>query len=89
MPATEQTWRNQKVMHIIFGGSALVMLIATLWMLAKDHNREWKEWQLANRQKEAWMTQAMREEKAELFKSQLDMQEACLLYTSPSPRDRG
>ncbi len=87
MPATEQTWRNQKVMHIIFGGSALVMLIATLWMLAKDHNREWKEWQLANRQKEAWMTQAMREEKAELFKSQLDMQEADLRRLQSEPID--
>lgn len=58
MPATEQTWYNQKVMHIVFGASAVVMMIATLWLLAKDHNREWKDWQLDNRKKEAWMIQA-------------------------------
>ena len=45
-------------MHIVFAASAVVMTIATLWLLAKDHNREWKDWQLDNRKKEAWMIQA-------------------------------
>ena len=58
MPATEKTWRDQKMMHIIFGASSLLMLVATLWLMAKDHNREWKDWQLDNRKKEAWMIQA-------------------------------
>ena len=30
-------------MHVIFGISALVMLVGTIWMLAKDHNREWRQ----------------------------------------------
>ncbi len=42
MPATEQTWRSPKVMHAIFGGTALLMLVATVWMFAADHTREWK-----------------------------------------------
>ena len=67
MPATEQTWRNQKVMHIIFGVSTLVMTVATLWLLAKDHNREWKDWQLANRNKEAWMIEARHDLLADQF----------------------
>ena len=29
-------------MHVIFGVSSLVMLVGTVWMLAKDHNREWR-----------------------------------------------
>ena len=67
MPATEQTWRSQKILHIVFGASAVVMMIATLWLMAKDHNREWKEWQLQNRNKEARMTQARRDLLADQF----------------------
>ncbi|MEX0643552.1 MAG: hypothetical protein WD468_12675 [Pirellulales bacterium] len=58
MPATEKTWRDQLRMHVIFGISALVMLVGTIWMLAKDHNREWRKWQLADRSREAWTIQA-------------------------------
>ncbi|MBM4001670.1 MAG: hypothetical protein FJ295_00065 [Planctomycetes bacterium] len=45
MPATEQTWRDQKRLHSIFMASALGLLGATLWMLSADHNREWKRFQ--------------------------------------------
>ena len=72
MPATEQTWRDQKVMHIIFGASTVVMAIATFWLLAKDHNREWKRWQLTNRQKEAWMVEARRDLLADQIADRMD-----------------
>ncbi|HEX5472884.1 MAG TPA: PDZ domain-containing protein [Lacipirellulaceae bacterium] len=58
MPATEKTWRDQSKMHVLFGISALVMLVGTIWMLAKDHNREWREWQLEDRARERWTIQA-------------------------------
>ncbi|MEX2168826.1 MAG: PDZ domain-containing protein [Pirellulales bacterium] len=58
MPANEQTWRDQKRMHVIFGVSALVMLLATFWMMAKDHWREWKTVQLEDREKESWALNA-------------------------------
>src|SRR3954471_7615332 len=58
MPATEKTWRDQAKMHVVFGISALVMLGGTLWMLAKDHNREWQKWQLDDRARESWTIQA-------------------------------
>ncbi|HUY34832.1 MAG TPA: hypothetical protein VMV69_18950 [Pirellulales bacterium] len=45
MPANEQTWRDQKRMHVIFGVSSLIMLLTTVWMLVADHNREWKNYQ--------------------------------------------
>ncbi len=45
-------------MHVLFGISALVMLGATIWMLAKDHNREWRKWQLDDRAREGWTIQA-------------------------------
>src|SRR3954467_15864033 len=58
MPATEKTWRDQTRMHVIFGISALVMLAGTIWMLAKDHNREWRKWQLDERARERWTIEA-------------------------------
>ena len=54
MPATEKTWRDQKWMHVVFGVSSLIMLISTVWMLEKDHNREWRRWQMKDRGKERW-----------------------------------
>ncbi len=45
MPATEQTWRDQKLLHVVFGATSLLMLIATVWMLVQDHRREWKPYQ--------------------------------------------
>ena len=44
-PATEQTWRGQKRMHVIFGVISVLMLITTVWMFAVDHAREWKDFQ--------------------------------------------
>jgi len=45
MPATEQTWRNLKTLHVVFGVSAAALLLTTIWMLASDHNREAKSMQ--------------------------------------------
>ncbi len=45
MPATEQTLYDQKLLHTVFGFSALALLIATVWMFAADQNREWKGYQ--------------------------------------------
>jgi cytochrome c2 len=81
MPATEKTWRDQAKMHVIFGISALVMLGATIWMLAKDHNREWRKWQLDDRSREAWTTEArlaqsVAESSVELTRLQKDLMAA-------------
>jgi len=45
MPATEQTWRNQKLLHKVFAVGSLVLLVSTIWMFAEDHDREWKDYQ--------------------------------------------
>ena len=57
MPATEKTWYDQKAMHIVFGFTALAMLLATLLMFAKDHNRSWKKYQSRARDVERRITQ--------------------------------
>ncbi|HEV2969676.1 MAG TPA: hypothetical protein VGY55_06775 [Pirellulales bacterium] len=45
MPANEQTWRDSKLMHLVFGISSVAMLVTTIWMMADDHNRPWKDFQ--------------------------------------------
>ncbi len=58
MPATEQTWRNLKILHVVFGVSALLLLLATVVMLAVDHNRPWKKYQREFRALETWSAAA-------------------------------
>jgi hypothetical protein len=58
MPATEQTWRDLKAVHVIFGVTSVGMLIATIWMLAADHTREWKGYQRKFRDIETWVADA-------------------------------
>ncbi|MGD9723675.1 MAG: hypothetical protein AB7O59_05020 [Pirellulales bacterium] len=58
MPATEQTWRDSKLLHLVFGLTAVAMLATTVWMLAADHRREWKDYQNKFQDLEAWTAQA-------------------------------
>ncbi|HEY5311727.1 MAG TPA: hypothetical protein VIK18_04385 [Pirellulales bacterium] len=58
MPANEQQWRNPKFLHLVFGLTGLAMLGTTIWMLAADHLREWKNYQRKFRDVETWVTQA-------------------------------
>jgi len=58
MPATEQTWRNLKVLHVVFGVTAILLLLATVLMLAVDHDRPWKKYQRGFRALETWSAAA-------------------------------
>ena len=58
MPATEQTWRDSKLLHLVFGITSLAMLVCTIWMLAADHQREWKVYRRKFRDIEAWSAQS-------------------------------
>jgi cytochrome c551/c552 len=58
MPATEQTWRNLKLLHVVFAATAVALLLATVFMLTGDHNRPWKEYAREFRDLETWTAQA-------------------------------
>jgi hypothetical protein len=58
MPATEQTWRNLKILHVAFAVSAIVLLVATVLMLAADHDRPWKKYARGFRNLETWTAAA-------------------------------
>ena len=45
MPANDQFWRPLGTMHKVFAASAVLLLVCTLWMMAKDHDDEWREYQ--------------------------------------------
>lgn len=45
MPASEGFYRDQKKLHVFFFVMSLLLLIATIWMLAEDHLRPWKVYQ--------------------------------------------
>ena len=58
MPATEKNWRDLKMMHVVFAISAFALLGTTLWMMAADHEDQWRGFQNAFAQIE----QALRSE---------------------------
>jgi cytochrome c2 len=43
MPATEETYRRQSTLHVVFAVTSVAMLLATIWMILADHLRSWKE----------------------------------------------
>jgi len=45
VPATDQFFRKLSTMHVVFAISSLVMFGVTIWMMAADHNDEWRVWQ--------------------------------------------
>ncbi|MBX9788331.1 MAG: hypothetical protein K2Y37_05405 [Pirellulales bacterium] len=73
MPATESTWRDVKLMHVIFGLTSLGLLVGTIWMLADDHNREWMQLQRDFRDVQVWSINArLAELETGEFKKQQD-----------------
>lgn len=57
MPTTETTWRDQTLLHVVFGVSSIVLLLSTIWMFAADHQREWKHYQKNHRRIATKLTQ--------------------------------
>ncbi len=55
MPATEEPYRQQPTLHLVFAISSIAMLLVTIWMVMADHLRPWKqvqrEFQLIEREK--------------------------------------
>jgi cytochrome c551/c552 len=58
MPATEQTWRDLKILHVVFAITAIVLLGSTVAMLVADHDRPWKTYARGFRDLETWSAAA-------------------------------
>src|SRR5437870_786911 len=42
MAATDQTFRSQRTLDVVFAVSCLLMLVSVIWMFAQDYFREFK-----------------------------------------------
>jgi mono/diheme cytochrome c family protein len=56
MAASDQTYRNQRILDIVFGVSNVLMLLSIIWMFAQDYNREYKKEQRTFRDVESAMS---------------------------------
>src|SRR3954451_13953349 len=43
MAASEETYRRQPTLHIVFAISSIAMLLSIVWMIMADHLRPWKQ----------------------------------------------
>ena len=43
MAATDQFYRKQKTLDVVFAVSCILMLVCTVWMFWDDYNRPWKK----------------------------------------------
>jgi len=59
MRASDQTFYDKRLLHLWMAAASLALLAATLWMVAADHRREWKQHQRTFRDRiEPWATEA-------------------------------
>ncbi|NIP84500.1 MAG: hypothetical protein GTO03_02655, partial [Planctomycetales bacterium] len=89
MPATEQTWRHTKTLHVVFGFSSIVMFVGTIWLLAADHYREWKDTQRTFHKLESWTLAARdREQQRADYQARADqLQDAVTVTRNTLPAD--
>lgn len=88
MPATEQTWRNVKLLHVVFAATAVALLVATVMMLTADHNRPWKKYAREFRDLETWSAQArIDEQSSKAYESRRAELESVLAESRRLPLD--
>ena len=88
MPATEQTSRDQTLLHKVFAISSVVMLISTIWMFAVDHRREWKPYQRTANRVEITLTDWRKLQfRSEAIRDQRDDLQEALEDTQAAPVD--
>src|SRR5947209_15052386 len=69
MPATEETYRSQSTLHVVFAISSVAMTLSIVWMIMADHLRPWKQVQREFHRVEASKLKAAEQEKLEQQKA--------------------
>src|SRR5271168_2185091 len=92
MPATEETYRRQPTLHLVFAISSIAMLLSTVWMVLADHIRPWKqvqrEFQQVEREKLEASEQAKLEEQKKKYQAQIDQIDAKIKAADDSAAQR-
>ncbi len=80
MPASEETYRRQPTLHLVFAISSVAMLLSTVWMVMADHLRPWKEvqrkFQSVEREKLEASEKEKLEEQKQKYQAQIDQIDA-------------
>lgn len=63
MPATEETFRKQPTLHIVFAATSIAMTLVIVWMVMADHLRPWKQVQREFQHVETAKLKALEQEK--------------------------
>jgi cbb3-type cytochrome oxidase cytochrome c subunit len=92
MPASEEPYRRQSTLHLVFAISSVAMLLSTVWMVMADHMRPWKEvqreFQVLERDKlKAAETEKLQEQKRK-SQSQIDEIDAKIKAADASAEQR-
>ena len=92
MPATEETYRRQPTLHLVFAISSIAMLLSTVWMVLADHIRPWKEvqreFQQVERDKLAATEQAKIQEQKKNSQAKIDEIDAKIKAADESAAQR-
>jgi cbb3-type cytochrome oxidase cytochrome c subunit len=92
MPATEETYRRQPTLHLVFAISSIAMLLSTVWMVLADHIRPWKqvqrEFQTVEREKLEASEKAKLEEQKSKYQAQIDTIDAKIEAADQSAAQR-
>src|SRR6266496_4214675 len=59
MAATDQSYRDQYALDVVFGVSSILMLVSLIWMFVQDFNREFKAEQRPFRDVEVALAQRL------------------------------
>ena len=88
MPASEETYRSQPTLHLVFAISSIAMLLVTVWMVMADHLRPWKQVQREFQVRRARQAQGRREGEARRAEDQVqgpDRQASTPRSQTPTP----
>jgi len=93
MAATDQAYRNQKALDIVFAVSGLLMLASIIWMFADDYYREYKTEQRQFRDVESALAQRIALQKlpsvADFKKAKMEVENARKERNKKENQERG
>ena len=93
MPASEETYRRQPTLHLVFAISSIAMLLSTVWMVMADHLRPWKQvqrqFQLVEREKLEVAEKQKLEEQKTKYQKQIDEIDAKIKAADDRCRETG
>ena len=92
MPASEETYRPQPTLHLVFAISSIAMLLSTVWMVMADHLRPWKqvqrEFQASSARSSRRAEQEKLEEQKTKYQAQIDEIDAKIKAAEASAETR-